>query len=235
MLLAKNSDAATKFQKELASNVVTKKYMARVIGRFPYDKIEVNQPMNCIDHVKHTWGVVEGGVSAVTRFKLVWTDEKTRYFGHGLIMANLCSILKCKPLTGRTHQIRVHLQWLGHPIINDPLYNSYYSTHRTPITQCNSEAVLTNRLEKKVEKLPYNLETYLTDYEPNGLLELLQNCIDCKTERRDPFPEELFIYLHAYQYKGKDWRFTSKIPVWAEKDFEDPDYFQKSEQNKHFS
>ncbi|GIX67532.1 RNA pseudouridylate synthase domain-containing protein 2 [Caerostris extrusa] len=33
------------------------------------------------------------------------------------------SVVKCKPLTGRMHQIRVHLQYLGYPIINDPIYN----------------------------------------------------------------------------------------------------------------
>lgn len=34
------------------------------------------------------------------------------------------SVVQCRPLTGRTHQIRVHLQFLGHPILNDPIYNS---------------------------------------------------------------------------------------------------------------
>ena len=33
------------------------------------------------------------------------------------------SLVKCTPYTGRTHQIRVHLQWLGYPIVNDPKYN----------------------------------------------------------------------------------------------------------------
>merc|ERR1719264_2356323 len=34
------------------------------------------------------------------------------------------SVVACRPRTGRMHQIRVHLQFLGHPIVNDPLYNS---------------------------------------------------------------------------------------------------------------
>ncbi|GIY36540.1 RNA pseudouridylate synthase domain-containing protein 2 [Caerostris extrusa] len=35
------------------------------------------------------------------------------------------SVVRCRPYTGRTHQIRAHLQYLGYPILNDPLYNSY--------------------------------------------------------------------------------------------------------------
>lgn len=43
--------------------------------------------------------------------------QRLSYNGHS-------SVVRCRPLTGRTHQIRVHLQFLGHPILNDPIYNS---------------------------------------------------------------------------------------------------------------
>ncbi len=41
-----------------------------------------------------------------------------------LVLKMFTLLLAGKPHTGRTHQIRVHLQWLGYPIVNDPLYNT---------------------------------------------------------------------------------------------------------------
>lgn len=40
-------------------------------------------------------------------------------------------------------------------------------------------------------------------------------CSDCNTIRTDPKPEDMFIYLHAYSYKGPDWSFETELPPWA--------------------
>ena len=53
----------------------------------------------------------EDGKEARSKFKRLWTDGKE-------------SLVSCKIATGRTHQIRVHLQWLGFPIVSDTVYNS---------------------------------------------------------------------------------------------------------------
>ena len=53
------------------------------------------------------------GQNSVTIFNRVCYDKQKNM-----------SIVLCKPLTGRTHQIRIHMQYLGHPIINDPLYGT---------------------------------------------------------------------------------------------------------------
>lgn len=74
----------------------------------------------------------------------------------------------------------------------------------------------------------------LSDFDPEKLLNLVKNCIDCKTERRDPFPEELFLYLHAFEYKGENWKYTSAVPEWANSEFVEAPYFQLEEQIKHF-
>jgi hypothetical protein len=240
VLLAKNPTIATKFQQQLKANTVTKRYVARVIGKFPYDEIEVNQPLKCIDHVKHTWGVSADGVETITRFKLLFTTGSVRYILVKKFVTSF-SVVECQPLTGRTHQIRVHLQWLGHPIINDPLYNAFYSVHRIPIIiddiassdtspDTVSSRPISQRIEEKVQKLPDDIKEQLPDADPVKLLSLLQNCADCGTERRDPFPEELFIYLHAFEYKGADWEFSASLPYWSQENFEDPEYFKIEEQ-----
>jgi 23S rRNA-/tRNA-specific pseudouridylate synthase len=56
------------------------------------------------------WLDDKNGKESITEFERVSFNGKT-------------SVVKCYPKTGRTHQIRIHLQYLGHPIVNDPLYN----------------------------------------------------------------------------------------------------------------
>ena len=53
------------------------------------------------------------GQTCVTLFDKLHYDEGTDI-----------SIVSCRPITGRTHQIRVHAQYLGHPVVNDPLYST---------------------------------------------------------------------------------------------------------------
>lgn len=67
------------------------------------------------------WGVTrsEGGKTAVTRFQCIKTIGK------------FASYLELKPLTGRTHQIRVHLESIGHPILGDHFYGNNFKCHVT--------------------------------------------------------------------------------------------------------
>ena len=67
----------------------------------------------------------------------------------------LCSLIHCLPVTGRTHQIRVHLQHLGYPIVNDPLYGTalvqHDNTHIQDITQDTQEDNILDKTENKDE------------------------------------------------------------------------------------
>ncbi|KAI8488219.1 RNA pseudouridylate synthase domain containing protein 2 [Branchiostoma belcheri] len=89
---------------------VKKVYLARVMGEFP-DKVECDKPIFAVKHKLGVCRVCPEGKDAKTMF------ERVSYNGTS-------SVVRCYPKTGRMHQIRVHLQYLGHPIINDPLYNS---------------------------------------------------------------------------------------------------------------
>jgi tRNA pseudouridine synthase 8/2,5-diamino-6-(5-phospho-D-ribitylamino)-pyrimidin-4(3H)-one deaminase len=90
---------------------VQKHYLAKVHGQFPEGEIKVDQPIFKRDSNQGLQIVDPKGKPATTLFNRISTDGTT-------------SIVKCTPITGRTHQIRVHLQWLGHAIINDPIYNA---------------------------------------------------------------------------------------------------------------
>ncbi|KAK4057726.1 hypothetical protein OIO90_001374 [Microbotryomycetes sp. JL221] len=85
---------------------VEKEYVARCIGKFPDDEVIVEQPLMTIDRQIGINVVHPEGRHAKTIFKRLSYDETS------------------KPITGRSHQIRVHLQYLGHPIANDPIYQN---------------------------------------------------------------------------------------------------------------
>lgn len=110
LILAKNPHAAQKFQ---IQNVKEKVYLTRVHGDFPFDETTVNEPVKVACHKLSLNIVAADGKPSTTVFKKVFYDAKTD-----------STVLEVYPKTGRTHQIRVHLQFLGHPVLNDPLYAS---------------------------------------------------------------------------------------------------------------
>ncbi|KAK4685511.1 brefeldin A-inhibited guanine nucleotide-exchange protein, partial [Tremellales sp. Uapishka_1] len=112
MIMALTSAASRDLAEEFASGGVKKEYVARVRGKFPEEEIEVDQPLLTVDRQMGLVIVTPEGKEARTIFKRMSYDEKRNQ-----------SVVHCRPMTGRTHQLRVHLQYLGYPIANDPLYS----------------------------------------------------------------------------------------------------------------
>merc|ERR1711909_228043 len=81
------------------------------VGEFPQEEVVCEEPIEVISYKIGLCVVDPKGKECKTTFKRL-------AFKDGV------SIVKCWPKTGRMHQIRVHLQFLGFPIANDPLYNS---------------------------------------------------------------------------------------------------------------
>ncbi|TIB04104.1 hypothetical protein E3P96_01661 [Wallemia ichthyophaga] len=113
MVIGTRKSAGQQLGAAFMRGVIKKEYIARVLGRFP-DRETVDEPIITVDRqmglvIRH-----EHGKQAKTMFERMSYDPATD-----------TSIVYCQPLTGRTHQIRVHLQYLGYPIANDPLYSSY--------------------------------------------------------------------------------------------------------------
>ncbi|KAJ6593188.1 hypothetical protein B0H19DRAFT_13751 [Mycena capillaripes] len=112
MILPLSSKCANTMAKEFEVNTVHKEYVTRCKGEFPEEEIVCEEPMLTVDRQMGLNIVHPDGKPAKTVFKRIRYDANTD-----------SSVLLCKPFTGRSHQIRVHLQFLGHPVANDPVYS----------------------------------------------------------------------------------------------------------------
>ncbi|KAF7588600.1 hypothetical protein BBP40_005485 [Aspergillus hancockii] len=141
MFIAKHPKAAEMVASRLKERTVHKEYVARVKGKFPDGVVVCDQPIMQVSPKLGLNRVRATGKTAKTKFRRlayyppVYNDPQQEKGEDGEqrvatpppVFANEdegYSIVHCYPLTGRTHQIRVHLQFLGHPITNDPIYSN---------------------------------------------------------------------------------------------------------------
>lgn len=108
VICAKNANAQDSISNQMKGKDVVKKYIAIVHGRVDKD-LEINLPVGRPDEVSIRRCVMEDGKDATTLVRVLEAFEDY-------------SLLELTILTGRTHQIRVHLSHIGHPIIGDALY-----------------------------------------------------------------------------------------------------------------
>ncbi|EGR30574.1 hypothetical protein IMG5_129080 [Ichthyophthirius multifiliis] len=118
LILGKNKEISIKFQEEK----IKKKYYARVEGNFFPEKqdqeeiiCERNIACQSRKEGKYLCSDNKEGKYSKTIFKKIWYDSKTN-----------TSLIQCNPITGRTHQIRVHCSFLGYPIVNDINYGGKF-------------------------------------------------------------------------------------------------------------
>ncbi len=111
LMVAKNNKAHEILAKELASKKTYRKYVALVWGVISNDSGEIDAPIGRSKNDRKKMAVRADGKEAITHFKVLKRFEKA-------------TLIELRLETGRTHQIRVHMDYIGHPVVNDPVYGN---------------------------------------------------------------------------------------------------------------
>lgn len=247
MFVAKNPGAAAALSVRIRQRSVRKEYLARVIGNFPDGEVVCNQPILSISPKLGLNRVRADGKPARTVFK------KLAYYppSNGQVQPTMgdvspgpdgavddgarpwlrkegYSVIRCLPVTGRTHQIRVHLQHLGHPIQNDPIYANqkvwgFKLGYNDPDGIENTDEDVITRLnrmgkEEVAEAVAYYDEMVDKYYKRKAEKMSGELCKVCDTPLyTDPGEQELLLWLHSLRYEdaGGDWSYVSPMPDWA--------------------
>ena len=109
LMVAKNDQAHQALADELKAKKSLRKYLAIVHGNLPNDRGKIEAPIGRAEKDRKKQAVTAKGRPAVTHFHVL------ERFGN-------YSLLELRLETGRTHQIRVHMAYIGHPLAGDPLY-----------------------------------------------------------------------------------------------------------------
>lgn len=243
MFIAKHPKAAEKLSMQISQRTVRKEYVARVKGEFPAEPVVCNMPILQISPKLGLNRVRANGKSAKTVFhrlayypptsdspsKEPTTPEQAKLEeARPWLKKEGYSIVRCLPVTGRTHQLRVHLQFLGHPIANDPIYcnqrvwGATLGAHDADASQDSDEDIITrlSRMGKSevADAVAYHDE--MVDEYNRKKAEKMSGelCYVCSTPLyTDPGEQELSLWLHSLRYEDASgaWSYVSPLPAWA--------------------
>lgn len=111
LMVAKNNRAHEILAEELAQKKTYRKYVALVWGVIESDSGEIDAPIGRSKNDRKKMAIRADGKEAITHFKVLKRYEKA-------------TLIELRLETGRTHQIRVHMNYIGHPVVNDPVYGN---------------------------------------------------------------------------------------------------------------
>lgn len=232
-IMAKNNTIASNIQTRIQSHDMQKLYLARVQGKFPnspdsYDLthwqesdehvVKCTIPIFAVQTKKQFPTGLGASRASETWVYPGWYDSKTNE-----------SIIICKPLTGRTHQIRIHLLKMGYPIVNDtlycpcvtkyPLYVDFFKQY-DEWESCTSQGVLKEQFNQLGDESTRVRESRLSNMED------VSHCPECELPiMKDPEDNnDLTLSLHAWKYyqlnpssdnHDKYNSFQTELPKWA--------------------
>ena len=136
MIGARNPETVTLLQKQFADRKTKKMYMAVVAGQLKQTEAKIDLPIGRNPNAPSTFRVDSKGKAAITRYQVLATNDKL-------------SLVELRPETGRTHQLRVHMQYLGTPILGDRVYGK--SADRLYLHAAKLEVTIPGGLRKTFE------------------------------------------------------------------------------------
>ena len=144
-----------------------------------------------------------------TKFEKLFYDEKSN-----------TSVVICKPKTGRTHQIRIHLKYLGFPIANDPCYGGIVFNGIKELDNPEMKEYLfreknDDKEKEEDEKKEKEEKKNENEHNNNNNNNITDNNLNLSVS-------EIYCYkiwLHAWTYKFENYEFKTSIPDWATKEF----------------
>lgn len=113
VIFAKNEYIQECLVRQMKVGLFKKEYIAICEGKFEHEEGTINAPIGRKENSIIERCVRVDGDTAITEYKVLKYNETNNY-----------SIVKCNLKTGRTHQIRVHMSYIGHPILGDTLYGN---------------------------------------------------------------------------------------------------------------
>ena len=113
LIIAKNDHAHLNLSEQIKNREIQKVYIALVKGFIEENEATIDMPIARSDRDRKKMAIVRSGKNAITHFKVLKRiqTEKGNY-----------TLIEAKIETGRTHQIRVHMKYINHPLVGDPVY-----------------------------------------------------------------------------------------------------------------
>jgi len=156
LMVAKNDKAHQSLSEQLASHSVTRRYLALVHGVIPHDYGRIEAPIGRdVNDRKKMCCTDKNAKEAITNFKVIERFDKM-------------TLVECRLETGRTHQIRVHMAYIGYPVYGDPQYGKRKDD--TTYGQYLHAKILGFQHPTTLENMLFDSE--LPDYFTNKLKEL---------------------------------------------------------------
>ncbi|KAI6174593.1 Pseudouridine synthase [Aphelenchoides bicaudatus] len=225
LLFAKDLQTDIEAKRLIQTGHWKKAYVCKIKGKFPDGKQICDQPIDTLVLNLGVQQVREDGKECKSAFERVWYDPVSDE-----------SMVLCHIESGRTHQIRVHLQFLGYPIIGDNIYNTeawgpergkgavYGKSKEQLIADIRQHHSYSHWHEykdpdydKRVLDVAQNEETQMEDW-TSGDFKFTERpvidpvCVFCHVQKRKPPPDHYLMPLHCWRYQTDKWSFTAELP-----------------------
>jgi 23S rRNA pseudouridine1911/1915/1917 synthase len=151
IVIAKNDFAREYLTAQFKSRTVTKRYLVLVKGRLSPEQGIIEAPIGRDPHRRQRMAIIEAGKEATTQYKV------RKYF-------DTYTLVEVTPLTGRTHQIRMHLSAIGYPVVGDPTYgikSTYLNRQFIHAYRLGFRLPSTKKYQEFTSPLPMDLEQAL--------------------------------------------------------------------------